>query len=105
MAMRTSGFSRLAGCCAGAVFCVAGAAALAEGTSGALLPPSASPVENHAPPAAPPTPKAEHTHAKSQPAPAVVRAPARRPPPPTISHAFPPPAGETRFRAQEVLVE
>jgi subtilisin family serine protease len=111
--VRTDGFRHAFGCCLSVALalCATTVVALAEGASGSLLPPGASPVENPAPAAKPPRtsePKPRISHAPTNPhsEPLIARAPAKRSPPaPVVAHAFPPPAGETRFRRAEVLVE
>ncbi|MGD0723084.1 MAG: S8 family serine peptidase [Roseiarcus sp.] len=79
-----------------AAFVLALTGAAAEGVSGALLPPAA-PVEAAAPAKPAPGQPARKQPQRESPA------AARRGPPP-IARAFPAPAGESRFRRDEILV-
>jgi len=79
----------------------------AEGTSGALLPPTPNVVAPAAPPANDAKPQIHKTRAQPASLPKERRpvATAVRRAPPAVVKAFPPPAGETRFVRDEILVE
>ena len=111
--MRTGCFRREIVCCASAAlaFWLTAPIALAEGGGGGPPRPveQSPPTVEAAPPAAEAAAKPSRRRVSAKPhrdrSVAHVRAAKPSPPTPVASHAFPPPAGETRFRPGEALVE